>query len=54
MSTASFTDLHADIFNYIFEYLDWFDVGRFDNALLNRNARRIYLDALTIRHVKVI
>ena len=34
-------------------YLGWGDVGRFDTALLKRNARSIYLDALKLRKVKV-
>ena len=53
MTRKSFADLPETIFCNIIEYLDWCDVGRFDTALLDRNARNTYLDALTIRQVKV-
>ena len=53
MTTTSFANLPDTIFCNILEYLDWYDVGRFDNVLLNRKARGIYLDALKIRKVKV-
>ena len=53
MNTKSFTDLPDTTFCNIIEYLGWVDVGRFDNTLLNRNARNSYLDALKIRKVKV-
>ena len=52
-TTKSFADLPDSIFCNIIEYLDWNDVGRFDNALLNRNARYSYLDALKISNVKI-
>ena len=52
-TTKSFADLPDTIFCNIIECLDWVDVGRFDTALLNRNARYSYLDALKIRNVKV-
>ena len=53
MTTTSFANLPDTIFCSILEYLNWYDVGRFDNALLNRKTRRIYLDALKIRKVKI-
>ena len=49
----SFADFPETIFCSIIEYLNWHDVGRFDNALLDINARNTYLDALTLRQVKV-
>ena len=52
-TTKSFADLPDTIFCNIIECLDWYDVGRFDTALLNRNARYSYLDALKIRNVKI-
>jgi hypothetical protein len=53
MTTQSFANLPDTIFCNIFEYLDWGDAGRFDNALLNRKMRISYLDAVKIRKVKV-
>ena len=54
MTTKSFADLPDTIFCNIIEYLDWYEVGRFDKVLLNRNMRNSYLDALLmIRQVKV-
>ena len=53
MTTKSFVDLPDTIFCNIIEYLDWYDVGGLDTALLNRNARIRYLDALKLRKVKV-
>jgi hypothetical protein len=41
------------IFCNIIEYLDWCEVARFDTGSLNRNMRKIYLDALKLRTVKV-
>jgi hypothetical protein len=53
MSRKSFADLPETIFFNIFEYLNWYEVGRFDNALLDINARNSYLVALKLRKVKV-
>ena len=55
MTTAkSFADLPDTIFCNIIEYLDWGEVARFDNAVLDRNMRKSYLVALLmIRQVKV-
>ena len=53
MTTKSLADLPDTIFCNIIDYLDWYDVGRFDTALLNRNMRNSYLDALKLRKVKV-
>ena len=53
MTTKSFADLPDTIFCNIIEYLDWYEVGRFDNALLNRSMRNSYLVALKLRKVKV-
>ncbi len=52
-TTKSFSDLPDTIFCNIFEYLDLYDVGRFDIALLNRNMRNSCLVALKLRKVKV-
>ena len=41
------------IFCNIIECLDWYEVARSDNALLDRNARNGYLVALKLRKVKV-
>ena len=51
MSRKSFADLPDTIFCSILEYLDWRDLGSFDNVFLNRNARNSYLDALQTRQV---
>ena len=48
MTTKSFADLPDTIFCITIEYLDWYEVTRFDTALLNRNARIRYLDALKL------
>ena len=53
MTTKSFADLPDAIFCIIIEYLDWGEVARFDNAVLDRNMRKIYLVALKLRKVKV-
>jgi len=53
MTAKSFANLPDTIFCIIIEYLDWYDVGKFDTALLKRNARSIYLDTLKLRKVKV-
>ena len=53
MTTKSFADLPDTIFGNIIEYLDWYDVARFDTALLDRNMRNRYLDALKLIKVKV-
>ena len=53
MTTKSFSDLPDTIFCIIIEYLDWYEVGRFDTALSNRSMRNSYLDALKLRKVKV-
>jgi len=53
MTAKSFANLPDTIFCIIIEYLDWYDVGKFDTALLKRNARNIYLDTLKLRKVKV-
>ena len=53
MTAKSFADLPDTIFCNIIEYLDWYEVARFDTAVLDRNARSIYLDALKLRKVKV-
>jgi hypothetical protein len=52
-TTKSFSDLPDTVFCNIIECLDWYDVVRFDTALVNRNARYSYLDALKIRNVKI-
>ena len=53
MTTKLCTNLPDTIFCIIIEYLDWYEVARFDNVLSNRNARNRYLDALKIRQLKV-
>ena len=53
MSTKSLADLPDAIFCNIIEYLDWGEVARFDTAVLDRNMRKSYLDALKLRKVKV-
>ena len=53
MTTKSSANLPDTMFCIIIEYLDWYDVTRFDTALLNRNMRNSYLDALKLRKVKV-
>ena len=53
MTTKSLADLPDAIFCNITEYLDWGEVARLDNALLNRNMRKSYFDALKLRKVKV-
>jgi hypothetical protein len=53
MTTKSFADLPDTIFCNIIECLDWCEVARLDTALLDRNARKSYLDALKLRKVKV-
>jgi len=37
----------------IIEYLDWVDLERLDSALVNHEARKNYLEALTLRNVSV-
>ena len=49
MTTKSFADLPDTIFCNIIEYLDWYEVARLDTALLDRNARNSYLDALKLK-----
>ena len=51
MSRKSFADLPDTIFCNILEYLDWRDLGSFDNVFLNRKARNSCLDALQTRQV---
>ena len=53
MTAKSFADLPDAIFCNIIECLDWCEVARLDTALLDRNMRNIYLDALKLRKVKV-
>ena len=53
MTTKSFADLPDTIFCNIIEYLDGYEVGKFDTALLEINMRKSYLDALKLRKVKV-
>ena len=53
MTTKSLADLPDTIFCIIIEYLDRYDVGRFDKVLLNRNMRNSFLVALKLRKVKV-
>ena len=53
IATKSFADFPDVVFRNIIAYLDWFDVGRFDNALLDIISRDNYLDALKIAQVKV-
>jgi hypothetical protein len=48
MTAKSFADLPDTIFCIIIEYLDWCEVARLDTALLNRNMRKSYLDALKL------
>ena len=52
-TTKSFADLPDSIFCIIIEYLDWYEVARFDTALLDRSMRNSYLVALKLRKVKV-
>ena len=53
MTAKSLADLPDTIFCIIIECLDWGEVARFDTALLDRNMRKSYLDALKLRKVKV-
>ena len=53
MTTKLFADLPDTIFCNIIEYLDWGEVGRLDNAVLDRNMRNSYLVALKLRKVEV-
>ena len=53
MTAKSFADLPDTIFCNIIECLGWGEVARLDTALLKRNARKSYLDALKLREVKV-
>ena len=52
-TTKSFADLPDAIFCNIIEYLDWGEVARLDNAVLDRNMRKSYLVALKLRKVEV-
>ena len=53
MAAKSLADLPDTIFCNIIECLDWGEVARFDTAVLDRNMRKSYLDALKLRKVKV-
>ena len=53
MTTKLVTNLPDAIFCNIIECLGWYEVGRFDTALLDRNMRNGYLVALKLRKVKV-
>ena len=53
MTAKSLADLPDTIFCNILEYLDWGEVARLDNAVLDRNVRKSYLVALKLRKVKV-
>jgi len=52
-ATTSFADLPDTIFFKILTHLDWYEILRVDNTLLNRNARNRYLDALKIIKLNV-
>ena len=53
MTAKSLADLPDTIFCNNIECLGWYEVPRFDTALLDRNMRNGYLVALKLRKVKV-